>query len=50
MKANKIVYSRLISKGNYENVEIELEVEAGEKASEVFEAAKKWVETWDEDF
>ena len=25
-------------------IEIELEVEAGEKASEVFEAAKKWVE------
>lgn len=46
MKANKIIYSRLISKGNYENakIEIELEVEAGEKASEVFEAAKKWVE------
>lgn len=46
MKANKIVYSRLISKGNYENakIEIELEVEAGEKASEVFEAAKNWVE------
>lgn len=46
MKANKIVYSRLISKGNYENakIEIELEVEAGEKASEVFEYAKKWVE------
>lgn len=46
MKANKIVYSRLISKGNYENakIEIELEVEAGERASEVFEAAKKWVE------
>lgn len=46
MRANKIVYSRLISKGNYENakIEIELEVESGEKASEVFEAAKKWVE------
>ena len=46
MKANKIVYSRLISKGNYENakIEIELEVEVGEKASEVFEAAKTWVE------
>ena len=45
MKANRIVYSRLISKGNYENakIEIELEVDAGEKASEVFEAAKKWV-------
>ncbi len=46
MKANKIIYSRLISKGNYENakIEIELEVEAGEKASEVFEAAKAFVE------
>lgn len=46
MKANRIVYSRLISKGNYENakIEIELEVDAGEKAFEVFEAAKKWVE------
>jgi hypothetical protein len=43
MKANKIIHSRLISKGNYENVkiEIELEVEAGEKAFEVFEYAKK---------
>ena len=46
MKANKIVYSRLISKGNYENakIEIELEVEEGEKASDVFEAAKSFVE------
>lgn len=46
MKANKIVYSRLISKGNYENakIEIELEVEEGEKASDVFEAAKAFVE------
>ena len=46
MKANKIIYSRLISKGNYENakIEIELEVEAGEKASEAFEAAKAFVE------
>ncbi len=46
MKANKIIYSRLISKGNYDNakIEIELEVEAGEKASEVFEAAKAFVE------
>ena len=35
MKANKIIYSRLISKGNYENakIEIELEVEAGVVAS-----------------
>lgn len=46
MKATKIIYSRLISKGNYENakIEIELEVGAGEKASEVFDAAKKWVD------
>lgn len=46
MKALKVSYSRLISKGNYENakIEIELEVEEGEKASEVFEAAKAFVE------
>ena len=46
MKALKVTYSRLISKGNYENakIEIELEVEEGEKASDVFEAAKNWVE------
>jgi Ser-tRNA(Ala) deacylase AlaX len=46
MKALKVTYSRLISKGNYENakIEIELEVQEGEKASEVFEAAKAFVE------
>ena len=46
MKAKKITYSRLISKGNYENakIEIEIEVEDGEKAAEVYEAAKSWVE------
>lgn len=46
MKATKIIYSRLISKGNYENakIEIELEVEEGEKASDVFSAAKDFVE------
>ena len=46
MKPTKITYSRLISKGNYENakIEIELEVEPGEKASEVFTLAKIWVE------
>lgn len=46
MKAKKVVYSRLISKGNYENVkiELELEVEQGEKATDVFEQAKSWVE------
>ena len=46
MKALKVSYSRLISKGNYENakIEIELEVEEGEKAADVFNAAKEWVE------
>lgn len=46
MKATRIIYSRLISKGNYENakIEIEMEVEKGEKASDVFNAAKAFVE------
>ena len=46
MKALKVTYSRLISKGNYENakIEIELEVEANESASYVFQCAKEWVE------
>ena len=46
MKALKVTYSRLISKENYENakIEIELEVEQGEKAADVYEAAKSWVE------
>lgn len=46
MKAKKVIYSRLVSKGNYENakIEIELEVEDGEKAADVFNAAKEWVE------
>ena len=46
MKALKVTYSRLISKGNYENakIEIELEVEQGEKAADVYEAATNWVE------
>ena len=46
MKALKVTYSRLVSKGNYENakIEIELEVEQGEKAADVYEAAKNWVE------
>jgi hypothetical protein len=36
----------LVSKGNFENckIEIELEVEEGEKASDVFNAAKTFVE------
>lgn len=46
MKAKLITYSRLISKGGYENakIEIQLEVEEGEKASDVFNAAKQFVE------
>jgi hypothetical protein len=46
MKANKVIYSRLVSKGNYENakIEIELQLEAGDRAADVFEAAKTWVE------
>ena len=46
MKALKVTYSRLISKGNYENakIEIELEIEQGEKAADVYESAKNWVE------
>lgn len=46
MKALKISYSRLVSKGNYENakIEIELEVEPGEKAADVFKAAKAFVD------
>ena len=46
MKALKVTYSRLVSKGNYENakIEIELEVEQGEKAADVYEAAKNWIE------
>lgn len=46
MKAKRVVYSRLVSKTNYENakIEIEMEVEDGEKANAVFNAAKEWVD------
>lgn len=46
MKVKRIIYSRLVSLGNYENekIEIELEVESGETASEVLEKAKKFVD------
>jgi len=46
MKATKITYSRLFSKGNFENgkIEIELQIEEGEKAIDVYNAAKKFVE------
>ena len=45
MKATKITYSRLISTGNYENskIEIEMQVEEGEKAVDVLRAAKEFV-------
>lgn len=46
MKAKQVIYSRLISKGNYENEKIEvcIEVEEGEKLKDVFDAAKKFVD------
>jgi len=46
MKAKHVIYSRLISKPNYENEKIEIciEVEEGEKLKEVFDAAKKFVD------
>ena len=46
MKATRIIYSRLISLGGYENakIEIELEVEEGEKAIDVYNSAKDWVQ------
>ena len=46
MKATRITYSRLVNKGNYENCKIEIELEAqdGERAADVFNAAKKFVD------
>lgn len=46
MKATKVIYSRLISKGNYENakVEIEVQLEENDTAAEAFEKAKRFVE------
>lgn len=46
MKAKQVIYSRLISKGNYENEKIEvcIEVEDGERLKDVFDAAKKFVD------
>jgi len=46
MKAKHVIYSRLISKPNYENEKIEIciEVEEGEKLKDVFDAAKKFVD------
>ncbi len=46
MKAKKVIYSRLVSLGNYENAkfEIELELEEGEKAADAFNLAKEFIE------
>jgi hypothetical protein len=46
MKATKIYYQKCFNLGNYSNevVGVELEVEAGEKACEVLQAAQKFVE------
>lgn len=45
MKAKKIIYEKLFNLGNYthEKIGIELEIEDGEKASEVLEKAKQFV-------
>lgn len=49
MKATKIYYQKCFNLGNYQNevVGIELEIEEGEKAADVFEKAKQFVETKD---
>jgi len=46
MKVTKVAYSRLVSKGNYENakIEIEAEVEQGDLARDVYEKIKEWVD------
>ena len=46
MIAKSVTYSRLISKGNYENakIEITIEIEEGETAASAYEAAKTFVE------
>ena len=45
MKATKIYYKRLFSLGNYQNEEIgmEIQVEDGEKASDVLQKAKQFI-------
>lgn len=45
MKATKIYYQKCFNLGNYQNevIGIELEVEAGEKASKVMEMARHFV-------
>lgn len=45
MKATKIFYKRLFNLGNYQNEEIgiEVEIEDGEKAIDVFQKAKQFI-------
>jgi len=45
MKAKKIIYERLFNLGNYqhEKIGIEIEIEEGEKAKDVLERAKQFV-------
>lgn len=49
MKATKIYYQKCFNLGNYQNevVGIELEIEEGEKAADVLEKAKQFVESKD---
>lgn len=49
MKATKIYYQKCFNLGNYQNevVGIELEIEEGEKALDVLEKAKTFVESRD---
>lgn len=49
MKATKVYYQKCFNLGNYQNevVGIELEIEEGEKAADVLEKAKKFVESKD---
>lgn len=45
MKATKVTYSKMFNLGSYEHEEIsiEIEIEQGEKAQDVLELAKKFV-------
>ena len=45
MKATKVTYSKMFNLGSYEHEEIsiEIQIEEGEKAQEVLELAKKFV-------
>lgn len=49
MKAKKIIYEKLFNLGNYqhEKIGIEIEIEEGEKAKDVLEKAKQFVNQLD---